>query len=95
MISMTWPQYLRRECSFTAKLSPQENELLSTLLLRHPVPVATSDLIEAMWPDPDSEPGLPEARIGNVIASIRRKIGWGRIASEHAGYRLCQGAVHD
>lgn len=90
MISMTWPQYLRRECRVTAKLSPQENEVLSTLLARHPQPVTTGDLVEALWPDPDSEPRLPENRIGTLIASIRRKIGRDHIKSDGQGYRLRQ-----
>lgn len=85
---MTWPQYLRRECSVTAQLSPQENELISTLLVRHPQPVTTGELVEALWPDPDSEPGLPEARVGNVIASIRRKVGSGHVRHDGRGYRL-------
>lgn len=64
--------------------------VIDWLLVRHPCPVTTSELVEALWPDPDSEPGLPEARIGCLMASIRRKIGWGRISFENAGYRLCQ-----
>lgn len=91
MISMTWPQYLRRECRITAQLSPQESELLSTLLVRHPCPVTTSELIEALWPDPEREAERAEARIHCLVLSLRGKIGRDRISFDNVGYRLCQG----
>ncbi len=94
MISMTWPQYCRRQCMVVADLSPQENELLSTLLARHPEPLAAGELVEVLWPDPEDEPCLPENRIGKLVASIRRKIGRGHIEHDGQGYRLCQQVNH-
>lgn len=94
MISMTWPQYLRRECRVTVRLSHQENEVLSTLLARHPQPVTTGDLVEALWPDPDTEPRLPENRVSKLIASIRRKVGFDHIELDGQGYRLSQQSNH-
>lgn len=90
MITMTWPQYLRHECRVTARLSPQESELLSTLLVRHPRPVTTAELIEAIWPDPDHEAEFAQSRVWALVCSIGRKIGAGRIEHDGIGYRLNQ-----
>lgn len=86
MISMTWPQYLRREVRVTASLSRQEAEFLSTLLVRHPLPVPVDVLIEALWPA--CEPKWPETKLSVIALRVRRKIGqW--VAKDWRGYRLC------
>ena len=86
---MTWPQYLRRECNVTARLSRREAELLATLLMRHPGPVSTSDLIEALYPDPDSEPEFPESEVRRVVSRLRAKVGRNHIVQARSGgYRL-------
>ena len=90
MISQTWPQYLRRQCTVIASLSEQENELLSTLLLRRPAPIAVNELIEAIYPNPDFEPESAAKNIAALVDRLGQKIGrahisaagWGR------GYRL-------
>lgn len=86
MISMTWPQYRRCECTLVAHLSPQEAELLAALLMRHPDPVPTSDLIEAVWSDPDAEPECADSQIRIHVCHLRCK--GLRIAASPQGYRL-------
>jgi DNA-binding winged helix-turn-helix (wHTH) protein len=86
MITMRWPQYLRREC--TVHLSRQQTEALSTLLMRYPDAVSHGDLIEAIWPDPDLEPDA-ESKVHTAITRLRAKIG-NRILCDRRGYRLIQ-----
>lgn len=92
---MTWPQYLRNECSvenFVIHLSPQETELLSTLLMRYPNPVPAIDLLEVVYPNPDDEPEHPENVIAQRMIFLGRKLGTFRIQNEGAGrgYKLYQ-----
>jgi DNA-binding response OmpR family regulator len=91
---MTWPQYLRRECrigEFVIKLSPQETEVLSTLLMRYPDSLTVTELIEAVWPDADHEPDYAVALIGQHIWHLRQKLGFFRIGSCRGfGYHLVQ-----
>lgn len=90
MITMTWPQYQRRQCSVTAVLSPQESELLSTLLVRYPQSVPVEQLIEAVWPDPEREADYARVRVRAIIGNLGRKIGMGRIDHDGFGYCLIQ-----
>lgn len=76
MITMTWPQYRRRQCSvgnWIVKLSPTETELLSTLLIRYPNPVTITELVEAVYPDPDAEPEYPEVHIVQRMCTSRAR----------------------
>jgi DNA-binding response OmpR family regulator len=90
---MTWPQYLRGECTasgFRVKLSRLQTELLSTLMLRYPNPVKAGELIEAVWPD-DNEPDSSNTGLGSLIRDLRLKLGGFRIISHRSfGYRLAQ-----
>lgn len=88
MIKMTWPQFKRRECTITARLSGRETAVLSTLLMHHPEPVKIDDLIEVVWPDPDVEPEWAKSQIYLVIKRLRAKIGVKRILTDSIGYRL-------
>lgn len=90
MISMTWPQYQRGECSVSARLSPQEAEILMVLLVRHPQAVGTADLIEALWPDADIEPDYADSIVRRAIGRLRGKLGTDRIVSDWRGYSLGQ-----
>lgn len=95
MITMTWPQYLRRQCSigdFTINLSPLETELLSTLLIRYPCPMTVAELVEVVYEDPDFEPKWAEDIITGGMRSLARKVGSFRIEinGRYVGYRLCQ-----
>jgi hypothetical protein len=56
-------------------------------MLRHPLPVPSDDLVEALWPNPDTEPQWPDEVIEVQVVYLRRKIG-GRILCDWRGYRL-------
>lgn len=74
---MTWPQYLRRECTFNGdviKLGRVQTEILSTLLMRSPAPVSASDLIEAVYPNPDKEPDWADSCIKVLVHRVRKKL---------------------
>jgi DNA-binding response OmpR family regulator len=89
MISMTWPEYQRRQCrigAFVVQLTPLETELLSALLVGYPHSVTIEALIESAYPDPDSEPDDAEATIIEGIRKLARKIGAFRIMG-NARYR--------
>jgi hypothetical protein len=95
MITMTWPQYRRGQCSvgdWTVDLSAMEAELLSILLIRYPNPVTVGDLVGIVYQDPDAEPEYPEDQIVQRMNHLARKIGTFRIdnCGRVIGYRLCQ-----
>lgn len=76
-ISMTWPQYLRRQCTFNGEvvnLSRTEAEIVSTLLMWRGRPVPKSTLISAVWPNPDLEPDWSENSIFVYAYRLRRKL---------------------
>ncbi len=93
-VSMTWPQYLRGECTvaeFTVKLTEYEAEALLLLMLRCPNPVSKEDLIAWLWPDPRLEPEFTEAMVYHTIKRLRAKVGEFHIPSRASfGYRLMQ-----
>lgn len=93
MIAMTWPQYLRRECTawgFVVRLSRLQAEVLSTLLMRFPFTVPITDLIEATWPD--NEPDHSKSALHRIIRDLRIKLGGFHIIGRRCfGYRLAQG----
>ena len=73
MISMTWPQYERKDCSFRGqviRLTTTECEIVSTLLMRRGQAVPYEDIIGALWPNPDLEPDYAY----NIIMQYRRKL---------------------
>lgn len=86
MISMTWPEYLRGECTLKVRLTPRENELLSCLLMRHPEAVPVRDLVEAIYPDAETEPDTSEDQIRIVADNLRKKLGPRHIVKDWRGY---------
>ncbi len=79
MISMTVPQYRRRECSYKGwltKLSRQEADVLFVLLVRGLRPSSTRLLIDFVWHnDPDG--GALSAAVNGIsrlIAILRAKL---------------------
>lgn len=91
MITMTWPQYQRCECRLTVSLSHLEREMLSTLLIHYPLAVSIPDLIDAVYPDPDTDPLTADRQIECIAGRLRRK--GIRIARDRRGYRLIQCAA--
>lgn len=76
MISMTWPQYLRRQCTVDGRvvaLGRTEVEIISALLIAHPSPVKIPELIERVYPDPDLEPDYATSVLTVIIHRFRRK----------------------
>lgn len=98
-VSMTWPQYQRRECTacgFKVRLSEMQAEILLVLLLRYPGPVPVPDMIEAawhdaQWRDPDAEPSSAYNTVQLTLQHLRAKIGGFHIHGRRTyGYRLVQ-----
>jgi DNA-binding response OmpR family regulator len=93
-VAMTWPQYLRAECSvtgFTLKLTDYEAQALLLLMLRCPNSVSKDELIEWLWPDPGLEPEFTETMIYQTMRRLRAKVGEFHIPSRvNFGYRLMQ-----
>lgn len=93
-ITMTWPQYLRSECTvsgFTVKLTEYEVEALMFLMLRCPNPVSKEEMIEWLWPNPGLEPEFVESMVYHTIKRLRAKVGEFHIPSRVTfGYRLLQ-----
>lgn len=58
-VSMTVPQMKRRECTVdgeTVRLTPKMERVVSLLLMRRGHIVPCSDLIEYVYPDPETQP---------------------------------------
>lgn len=73
LISMTLPQYRRHECTIVVKLRPAMSELLANLLVSPPDRfVSKETLIQALWADPDVEPGNAESIVRRDIHFLRR-----------------------
>jgi len=89
---MTWPQYLRHECTawgFRVRLSRLQTAVLAVLLMRFPAPVPVADIVEATWPD--EEPDNSITRVAELIGELRRKLGgFHIIARPGFGYQLQQ-----
>ncbi len=93
-VSMTWPQYLRSECTvtgFTVKLTEYEVEALMYLMLRCPNPVSKEEMIEWLWPNPGLEPEFTESMVYQTMRRLRAKVGEFHIPSQiNFGDRLMQ-----
>ena len=76
-ISMTMPQYRRRECTFngqTVKLTPTETEIVSTLLVLRGRCVRKSELVEILFPNPDDEPDWFNNWISVYLCRLKDKL---------------------
>lgn len=93
-VSMTWPQYLRGECTasgYIVKLTEYEVEALLLLMLKCPNPVSKEEVIEWLWPDPALEPEFTENMVYQTMRRLRAKVGEFHITSRVSfGYRLMQ-----
>jgi DNA-binding response OmpR family regulator len=96
---MTWPQYLRRECTvqgFNVRLSRLQAEILLILMLRFPGPVKTSEFVEAiwheaMWANIDAEPSTAPDVVIQTIQHLKKNIGGFHIVGRRSyGYTLVQ-----
>jgi DNA-binding response OmpR family regulator len=91
-VSMTWPQYLRKECTVTIELSRTETEILSVLLMAGERPLTCHEIIERVYPDPDTQPDTALKALHVYIHRLRRKLGKDTICYEkaRAGWYLAQ-----
>ena len=75
-VAMTVPQMRRRECSVDGKrwrLAPGVHRLLVILMLADPdLVVSYEDLVEMMWPDPDTQPLTAVMVIHAYMQTLRR-----------------------
>jgi DNA-binding winged helix-turn-helix (wHTH) protein len=74
---MTWPLYQRSEVMVNGSrvaLQRKQADLLAVLLLRRGEVVSKTDLIEALWPDPDGSPEGEEVVLFQHVYYLRRRI---------------------
>lgn len=93
MISMTWPQYLRCQCTVAGQvvtLTRMEIEILLFLALR-PGWVSRDEMVEFIYPDPDLEPEWAVNNMSVYIYRMRCRFGYHFIESQPCyGYRLAR-----
>ena len=78
---LTWPMLGRYEVQLleigqqplTLHLAPQEMALACAFIMNRGRVLARSDLIEAVWPDPDVEPSDAKGIVGQLIHRLRKK----------------------
>lgn len=75
-ISMTWPQYLRAECSFRGQVIKLgrgiQTEILLYLLITRRL-ISKQELLEFIYPDPDFEPDYAAENIKKNMCLLRRR----------------------
>lgn len=91
---MTWPQHQRGQCQVdghVVELGRRLADILSTLLARSPHIVPTEDLIEEVWPDPDTQPLTARHILSRCAADLRRLVGRTHIRTLYRwGYSVVQ-----
>lgn len=98
-VSMTVPQYRRRECMVDGRierLAPALIELLALLLVARPdVFVEPLAILETLWPHPDLQPVTAPNIVGVYLTGLRKigvtidsRIGPGRGHRSLAGWRV-------
>lgn len=86
-ISMTWPEYRRRECRIDGNpvsLKQQDADVLLLFLIRRGEIIPHIDIIEMLWPNPDAAPDYETDCCRTLVSRLRRTCGitinveWGR-----------------
>jgi DNA-binding response OmpR family regulator len=94
-VAMTVPDYQRRSCvvdGHRVHMSRMQTEFLALLLVRHPHHIAEPEaLIEALWPNPDTQALTATNVISQLVLRLRKRgvpieTIWGR------GYRITEEA---
>lgn len=80
-VRLTWPLYQRHSLEVDGaevRLTPKVCELALLLMLRRGQFVPLPQIIEFLWPDPDSEPDFSEDVIRTYATRLRRALpdGW-------------------
>jgi hypothetical protein len=77
IISMTFPQSLRNECTLggkVLKLGPVQARVIEILLLTTPGHViSNAEMIEYLWPNPDEQPDTATKVVDQTFHRLRRK----------------------
>lgn len=77
MISMTLPQCRRHEATIDGEvvhLTPNETELVALMLVSDPNQIVDKDtFIEAIWPNPDTQPDTAPKIIDVLVMWCRKK----------------------
>lgn len=91
MISMTWPQALRREVAVDGRairLSPLEHDVVAAILMAPPDrELSTPDLIERVWPNADTQPECARQVLRSTVSRARRR-GVPILSANWKGYSL-------
>jgi DNA-binding response OmpR family regulator len=94
-VSMTVPQYARREATIDGQrvfMTPAERDLLALLLIRGPRLTTREQMIEWLWPDPDREPETAQNGVEVRLSRLRKLLRTSYIDSRRAlGVRLVHG----
>ena len=72
-------------------LPPLQRKLLRALAWAYPAPLHNTRCIEAIWPDPDSEPEYAAKTVGMYVHHLRAA-GWAIITRTGVGYVLTRAA---
>jgi DNA-binding response OmpR family regulator len=78
VISMTVPQYRRREVTINGHcvtMAGKRHELLAALLVNRGQWLTYDQIIEIMWPDPDNQPLTALGCIDQALLRLRRVLG--------------------
>jgi hypothetical protein len=74
---MTWPQYLRHQCRVDGRLvrlgGKYEHQLLFLLLVNWPRLVVYEEVIEWLWPDPDTQPLGVRLLIYSLVSRLKKR----------------------
>lgn len=79
MISMTWPEYRRRQCTYRGhrvQLTPVQAEIVSLLLLRPNKVISRAEMYDACWPAPGrtNKPPHSSKVLDIQICMLRKKM---------------------
>lgn len=89
-LSMTWPQYLRKECTFNGevvKLGYRSVEIVALLLMRYPYPTDIETILSVLYPNWDDEPPTVRIMLNHHRRKLNKKLG-GIIKTIHGGTNL-------
>lgn len=85
-VSMTWPQYLRQECTVRGHrihLPPKQLDMLLFLMLHKGKVVQRDSIVDFLWPGADGGPLWAANMIDVYLVRLRRTLGKHRFETMH------------